>query len=111
MVVAVFAGAGGAAIYSLKTGLLAKEHGALVAIMIALIIASNVGALAPLMWAMDRPAKPRDIAAALSAATDQERPVLTARLRDRAKPRHWQKPITVIQLAIMFEAVRRMRSD
>jgi len=58
-----------------------------------------------------RTASGRDIAAALMAATDHERPHLLAGIEERLASRLWSAPMTTFQLVLMFEEVRARHGD
>ena len=75
---------------------------------VAAISLTAIGAaIFPLVARMHRTASSRDIAAALVAATERERPHLIAEIEGRLSNRYWRAPMTVLQLAMMFREVRQ----
>lgn len=75
---------------------------------VAAISLTAIGvAIFPLVARMHRTASSRDIAAAMIAATDRERPHLIAEIEGRLSNRYWRAPMTVLQLVMMFREVRQ----
>ena len=109
--VALSSGVGAAVTVSSGTGVLAREHGDLVLVLVGLWIGSIVVSLAPLLLINRTHAKIPDIAAALCAATAEERPHLGARLLERNRSRIWREPISTFELAVIFEGVRAEHGD
>ncbi len=68
-------------------------------------------AIFPLVARMHRTASSRDMAAALVAATDRERPHLLAEIKGRLSNAYWRAPMTVFQLVMMFREVRQMHGE
>jgi hypothetical protein len=68
-------------------------------------------AIFPLIARMHSIASDRDIAAALVAATDRERPNLLAEIEGRLSNRYWRAPMTGFQLAMMFREVRKLHGE
>jgi len=68
-------------------------------------------AIFPLVARMHSIASGRDIAAALVAATDRERPQLLDKVEGRLSNRYWRAPMTVFQLAMMFREVRKLHGE
>lgn len=68
-------------------------------------------AIFPLIARMHRIVGERDIAAALVAATDRERPHLLAEIEGRLSNRYWRVPMTGFQLAMMFREVRQLHGE
>lgn len=68
-------------------------------------------AIFPLIARMHSTASGRDIAAALVAATDRERPQLLAEIEGRLSNRYWRSPMTVFQLVMMFREVRQAHGE
>lgn len=60
----------------------------------------------PLLSSVKRPARPADIAAALAASDEQERPHLQHKIEQRLSSRIQPVPMTTEDLAIAFSAVR-----
>ena len=79
---------------------------------VAAISLTAIGAaIFPLVARMQSIASGRDIAAALVAATDRERPHLLAEIEGRLSNRYWCAPMTVFQLAMMFREVRQLHGE
>jgi pyruvoyl-dependent arginine decarboxylase (PvlArgDC) len=79
---------------------------------VAAISLTAIGAaIFPLLARMHSIASGRDIAAALVAATDRERPHLLAEIEGRLSNRYWRAPMTVFQLAMMFREVRKLHGE
>ena len=79
---------------------------------VAAISLTAIGvAIFPLVARMHSIASGRDIAAALVAATDRERPHLLAEIEGRLSNRFWRAPMTAFQLAMMFREVRQMHGE
>ena len=79
---------------------------------VAAISLTAIGAaIFPLVARMHNIARGRDIAAALVAATDRERPHLLAEIEGRLSNRYWCAPMTVFQLAMMFHEVRQLHGE
>ena len=79
---------------------------------VAAISLTAIGAVIfPLVARMHSIASGRDIAAALVAATDRERPHLLAEIEGRLSNRYWRAPMTVFQLAAMFREVRQVHGE
>jgi pyruvoyl-dependent arginine decarboxylase (PvlArgDC) len=68
-------------------------------------------AIFPLVARMHSTASGRDIAAALVAATDRERPHMLAEIKGRLSNRYWRSPMTVFQLVMMFREVRKLHGE
>jgi hypothetical protein len=68
-------------------------------------------AIFPLIARMHSIVGERDIAAALVAATDRERPNLLAEIEGRLSNRYWRAPMTGFQLAMMFGEVRKLHGE
>jgi hypothetical protein len=68
-------------------------------------------AIFPLVARMHSTASGHDIAAALVAATDRERPHLLAEIEGRLSNRYWRAPMTGFQLAMMFREVRKLHGE
>lgn len=68
-------------------------------------------AIFPLVARMHSIASGRDIAAALIAATDRERPHLLDEIEGRLSNRYWRAPMTAFQLAMMFREVRQVHGE
>ena len=60
---------------------------------------------------MHRPASSNDIAAAIMAATERERPHLLKEIERRLTNSYCSDPITVMQLVIMFDEVRAAHGE
>lgn len=60
---------------------------------------------------MHRPAGSNDIAAAIMAATERERPHLLKEIESRLNNTYCRDPITVMQLVIMFDEVRAAHGE
>jgi pyruvoyl-dependent arginine decarboxylase (PvlArgDC) len=79
---------------------------------VAAISLTAIGAaIFPLVARMHSIASGRDIAAAVVAATDRERPHLLAEIEGRLFNRYWRAPMTVFQLAMMFREVRKLHGE
>ena len=79
---------------------------------VAAISLTAIGAaIFPLVARMHSIASGRDVAAALVAATDRERPHLLDEIEGRLSNRYWRAPMTVFQLAMMFREVRQIHGD
>lgn len=78
----------------------------LVSLLMGLGIAMLALAILSLVLAFDRTATPRDIAAALAAATSHERPVLLVKIADRTAARFPATPMTMFDLILLFRGVR-----
>jgi hypothetical protein len=60
---------------------------------------------------MDRTANSRNIAAAMIAATERERPHLLAEIEGRLSNPYWRASMTVFQLVMMFREVRQVHGE
>ncbi|NJO55810.1 MAG: hypothetical protein HC834_05020 [Rhodospirillales bacterium] len=60
---------------------------------------------------MHRPASSNDIAAAIMAATERERPHLLTAIEARLMNKYCRDPITVMQLVTMFDEVRAAHGE
>lgn len=79
---------------------------------VAAISLTAIGAaIFPLVARMHSIAIGRDIAAALVAATDRERPHLLDEIEGRLSNRYWRAPMTGFQLAMMFREVRQLHGE
>ena len=79
---------------------------------VAAISLTAIGvAIFPLVARMHRTASSRDIAAAMIAATDRERPHLIVEIEGRLSNRYWHEPMTVLQLVMMFREVRQAHGE
>lgn len=75
--------------------------------VVAISLTAIGAAIFPLVAGMNRTASSRDIAAAMIAATERERPYLLAEIEGRLSNRYWRAPMTVFQLVMMFREVRQ----
>lgn len=78
----------------------------LLSLSLGLGIAMMALAILSLVLAIDPAATARDIAAALAAATSDERPVLLARIENRVAASFPPTPMTVFDLVLLFRGVR-----
>ncbi len=78
----------------------------LLSLAMGLGIAMMVLVILSVALAFDRVATARDIAAALAAATSDERPVLLGRIADRVAARFPPTPMTTFDLVLLFRGVR-----
>jgi hypothetical protein len=79
---------------------------------LAAISLTAIGAaIFPLVARMHGTASSRDIAAAMIAATEQERPHLLAEIEGRLSNPFWRAPMTVFQLVMVFREVRQAHGE
>lgn len=79
---------------------------------VAAISLTAIGAaIFPLVARMHSIVSDSDIAAALVAATDRERPNLLVEIEGRLSNRYWRAPMTGFQLAMMFREVRKLHGE
>ena len=79
---------------------------------LAAISLTAIGAaIFPLVARMYTIASGRDMAAALVAATDRERPHLIAEIEGRLSNRYWPEPMTVHQLVMILSEVRQAHGE
>jgi hypothetical protein len=75
--------------------------------VVAISLTAIGAAIFPLVAGMNRTASSRDIAAAMIAATERERPYLLAEIEGRLSNPYWRAPMTVFQVVMMFREVRQ----
>lgn len=79
---------------------------------VAAISLTAIGAaIFPLVARMHGTASSRDIAVAMIAATERERPYLLAEIEGRLSNPYWRAPMTLFQLAMMFREVRQLHGE
>jgi len=79
---------------------------------LAAISLTAIGAaIFSLVAGMHRTASSRDIAAAMIAATERERPHLLAEIQGRLSNPYWRAPMTVFQVAMIFREVRQAHGE
>lgn len=98
---------GVATVAALGLGVPSQRKAAFIPGVAAISLTAIGAAIFPLVARMQRTASSRDIAAAMIAATDRERPHLLAEIEGRLSNPHWRAPMTVFQLVMMFREVRQ----
>jgi hypothetical protein len=88
-----------------------ERRGVFIPGFVAISLTAIGAAIFPLIARMHRTASSRDIAAAMIAATERERPYLLAEIEGRLSNPYWRAPMTVFQLVMMFGEVRNTHSD
>lgn len=79
--------------------------------MVAISLTAIGAGLFPVIARMNSTASSRDIAAAMAAATDRERPHLLAQIEVRLSDNYWRTPLKVFQLVTMFREVRQVHGE
>jgi hypothetical protein len=79
--------------------------------VVAISLTAIGAAIFPLVARMHRTASSRDIAAAMIAATERERPHLLAEIEGRLSNPYWRAPMTVFQVVMMFREVRQAHGE
>lgn len=84
-----------------------ERRGVFIPGLVAISLTAVGMVILPAIARMHSIASSRDIAAAIIAATDRERPHLIAEIEGRLSNRYWPEPMTVLQLVMMFRDVRQ----
>lgn len=108
LIFGLLAGAGGVLCFAMLAGIEPEGRAGLMLIYSALNFAIAC-MLAVWLLASARRATNGEIAAALAAATDDERPYLVTRLQARLSSRIQTEPLSASQLAAIFNIVRSER--
>lgn len=84
-----------------------ERRGVFIPGLAAISLTAIGAAIFPLVAGMNRTASSRDIAAAMIAATERERPYLLAEIEGRLSNPYWRAPMTGFQVVMMFREVRQ----
>lgn len=88
-----------------------ERRGVFIPGVVAISLTAVGMVILPAIARMHSIASSRDIAAALVAATDRERPHLLTEIEGRLSNRYWRAPMTVFQLVMMFREVRKLHGE
>jgi hypothetical protein len=88
-----------------------ERRGVFIPGVVAISLTAVGMVILPAIARMHSIASSRDIAAAMVAATERERPHLLAEIEGRLSNPYWPAPMTVLQLVMMFREVRQAHGD